>query len=50
MGGQGGEDGVWRHGSVVIEDGSRGMVVDNDFDRIGARGRDGIVDAVVGHV
>jgi len=49
VGGQGGEDGVWGHGSVAVKDGGRGMAVDNDFDRIGARGRNGIVEAVVGH-
>jgi len=49
MGGQGGEDSVWRHGGVVVENGGQGMDVDNDLDRIGARRRDGVVEAVVGH-
>jgi len=48
VGGQGGKDHVRRHGSVVVKDDGRGMTVDNDFDRIGARGHDGIVEAVVG--
>src|SRR5712671_5308963 len=50
VGGQGGEDSVRRHGGVVVENDGRGMAVDDNFDRVGTRGRDGIVDAVVRHV
>jgi len=49
VGGQGGEDSVQRHGSVVVKDGGRGMGVDDDLNRIGAGGGDRIVEAVVRH-
>jgi len=50
MGGQGGENGIWGHGSVVVEDACGGVGVVDNLDGIGTRGRDGIVDAVIGHV
>jgi len=46
---QGGEDRVWGHGSVFIKDDGRGMVVGNKLNGVGARGCDGVVDAVIGH-
>jgi len=49
VGGQGGKDGVRRHGGVVVEDDGRGIGIDNDLDGVGAGRRDGVVDAVIGH-
>jgi len=49
VGGQGGENGVRRHGGVVVENDGRGMGVGNDLDGVRAGRRDGVVDAVIGH-
>jgi len=49
VGCQGGEDSVRRQGSVFVENDGRGMGIVDDLNRVGARGRDGVVDAVIGH-
>ena len=49
VGRQGGEDGVRGHGSVLVENDGRGMAVIDKLDGIGARGRNGVVDTVIGH-
>ena len=50
--GKSGEDSVGGHGSVLVENDGRGMVVGNRIGRWGtaARGGDGVIVAEVGHV
>jgi len=49
VGCQGGEDGVQGHGSVFVKNDGQGMDVVDELNGIGARGRNGVVDAMVGH-
>ena len=52
MSGESGEDSVGGHGSVFVENDGRGVILRGSVGKggPGARGGDGVVEAVVGHV